>query len=76
MSASPPIDPARCPLCGQRNGCAMEVERETGLEQPPCWCMTASFDAAALARIPLEARDKTCICAACASPTPATPAPT
>jgi len=72
MSAVPPTDPTRCPLCGKRNVCAMEVERETGISQPPCWCLAAQFDAALLARIPPEARNKACICATCAAPASAT----
>ena len=36
-------DPTRCPLCGGDNRCAMEIQRETGEPQPPCWCTTQSF---------------------------------
>lgn len=61
------LDPSQCPLCGKQNLCAMEIERETGQKQPPCWCTTASFDAALLARIPSEKRNLACICAACAA---------
>lgn len=66
MQVIPAVNPGLCPLCGQANQCAMEVERETGVKQPPCWCTEVSFDAALLARIPEQARDNTCICAACA----------
>ena len=59
------IDPSRCPLCGGDNRCAMEIERETGVPQGPCWCVDASFSADLLARIPKEAEGKACICAAC-----------
>lgn len=45
-------DPARCPLCGASNGCAMEIERATGIAQPPCWCMAVDFSAELLARVP------------------------
>jgi hypothetical protein len=62
------FNPALCPLCGQGNQCAMEIERATGEKQPPCWCTQASFDADLLARIPLESRNQACICAACARP--------
>ena len=58
-------DPSRCPLCGGDNRCAMEIERETGEKQPPCWCMDATFTAELFARIPVEARGQACICAAC-----------
>jgi len=60
------IDSSRCPLCGKPNQCAMEVERETGVKQPPCWCTQVTFDAALLSSVPEEARGTACICAACA----------
>lgn len=60
-------DPARCPLCGAANRCAMEAERETGQPQPPCWCTQVAFDRAVLARIPPKARGLACVCQACAS---------
>jgi Cysteine-rich CWC len=55
-----------CPLCGQVNECAMELERKTGVKQAPCWCTTVMFDAALLARLPLHQKNLTCICAKCA----------
>jgi hypothetical protein len=55
----------RCPLCGQANQCAMEVEKATGEKQPPCWCTKVDFSADLLAQLPLEARGKACICEAC-----------
>jgi hypothetical protein len=58
-------DPERCPLCGGDNRCAMELERATGVAQPPCWCTTARFPPDLLARLPPEAAGKACICAAC-----------
>ncbi len=61
------LDATRCPLCGEANRCAMEIERETGQAQPGCWCMTADFDAALLARLPPERRGLACICARCAA---------
>jgi len=66
MQVNPAVNPRLCPLCGQVNQCAMEVERATGVKQPPCWCTETSFDAALLAGIPAQARDKACICVACA----------
>lgn len=67
MTAPSPPDPARCPLCGQPNRCANEVERATGQAQPPCWCTRADFPAALLAQVPAEAVRKACICPACAA---------
>ncbi|HMS07380.1 MAG TPA: cysteine-rich CWC family protein [Burkholderiaceae bacterium] len=57
-------DPARCPLCGQPNGCAMACD---GKAQTPCWCTKAVFSAELLARVPEAARRKACICATCAA---------
>jgi hypothetical protein len=61
------VDAARCPLCGQPNRCAMEVVRETGIAQPPCWCTGVDFSSELLARIPVAAQGQACICAACAA---------
>jgi len=62
----PAVDPRRCPLCGQPNGCAMERERLTGVPQPPCWCASAAFGGELLERLPDNGRGQACICAACA----------
>ena len=64
------IDVSRCPLCGESNRCAMEVERETGEVQPPCWCMQVDFSNAPLAKLPESMRGLACICARCAAETP------
>lgn len=66
-------DPTRCPLCGQSNQCAGQIERSTGVKQPPCWCTTVRFDATLLARVPPEAHRLACICRACATASPGTP---
>lgn len=65
MNARVP-DPTACPLCGQPNGCAMERQRATGVEQPPCWCTRVDFGADLLAGVPAEAQRLACICPACA----------
>ena len=69
MSDLPAIDPTCCPLCGEANACAMEIERTTGVAQGPCWCMTARFDEALRERVPQAARGLACICARCAAAT-------
>lgn len=69
MASPAAVDPQRCPLCGQGNRCAQEEARATGLPQPPCWCTRATFSAELLARIPAEARQRACVCAACAAGT-------
>ncbi len=61
------LDPSYCPLCGQANRCVMEVEKQTGLAQPPCWCTTATFSPELLARIDPARRDLACVCAKCAA---------
>ena len=68
MSAVPLSQPDLCPLCGQPNQCAMEIERATGVRQPPCWCMEVDFTAELLAKVPQDAKNRACICAACARP--------
>ena len=57
-----PVD--RCPLCGGSNACAMAAGSDPG---SPCWCVDVEFDAALLARVPLAASGRACICAACAA---------
>lgn len=64
---APEIDPARCPLCGEPNRCAMELERETGQKQGPCWCVGATFGPELLQRVPAAAAGQACICARCAA---------
>ena len=69
------VDTSKCPLCGQFNVCANEIERATGLAQEACWCTTAAFTPELLAQVPTEARRLACICARCAAaalPTQAT----
>ncbi|TNF59833.1 MAG: hypothetical protein EP306_10130 [Burkholderiales bacterium] len=65
MNPSTTCEAHRCPLCGADNRCAMEIERQTGVPQGPCWCVNATFDQDLLARLPEEARGKACICSAC-----------
>ena len=68
----PAINPRLCPLCGNANRCAMELERETGQPQPPCWCMAQKIPAEVLERIPAPARNTACVCAQCGVPLNAT----
>jgi hypothetical protein len=67
MTAPASFDPSHCPLCGQPNRCAMEAERATGQQQPPCWCTQLTFEPALLDRIAPQARGLACICQACAA---------
>jgi hypothetical protein len=45
----------------------MEIERERGVPQGPCWCTQVDFGGELLARVPAAARERACICAACAT---------
>ena len=63
----PRPDPAACPLCGRANACAMETARATGTPPEPCWCTQVDFSAELLARVPVEARDRACLCRECAT---------
>ncbi|WP_083944587.1 MULTISPECIES: cysteine-rich CWC family protein [unclassified Variovorax] len=71
MGAEPGVDASRCPVCGEANRCAIELERETGQPQGTCWCMRSGISPEALARVPDEARGQACICARCATGVPA-----
>ena len=64
--AVPAIDATLCPLCREPNRCALEIQRETGVKQPACWCTQLDFTAELLAEVPPEAENLSCICAACA----------
>jgi len=65
-----PLIPTLCPLCGQPNHCAMEVEKATGQPQGPCWCTQVDFAQSLLEQIAVEHRGKACVCANCARTTP------
>lgn len=54
------VDPARCPLCGSGNDCAMVAGR------PTCWCSEVQISADVLQRIPNAALRVACVCAQCA----------
>ncbi|MEG3001963.1 MAG: cysteine-rich CWC family protein [Comamonas sp.] len=62
-TAPVPVDPLRCPLCGQSNQCAITA----GLAPESCWCMTADVAPAALAAIPEAQRRQSCLCPGCAA---------
>jgi Cysteine-rich CWC len=60
-------DPRLCPLCGQANQCAMEIEKQTGVPQSACWCSSAAISAELLSQIPEALRNQACVCPACAA---------
>jgi hypothetical protein len=43
----------------------MAAEQATGEAQPACWCVSASFSPALLARLPAGTQNAACICARC-----------
>lgn len=59
-----PLPALDCPLCGGPNGC---VPAESGSFAGTCWCKDVAFSAELLARVPEAARQKACICRACAT---------
>jgi hypothetical protein len=44
----------------------MEIERETGQKQGPCWCTQVDFGAELLAKVPAHKQRMACICETCA----------
>lgn len=66
LAQIPPYPADRCPLCGQPNACAMEIQKATGKVPDTCWCVNMGFTPELLAQVPTEAQGKACICAACA----------
>ncbi len=61
------MDTRLCPLCGQSNQCANEIERATGIPQGPCWCTTTNFSAELLGRGQVQPGRLACICERCAA---------
>jgi hypothetical protein len=59
------LDPARCPLCGRPNRCALAAGSSA---VAPCWCADAAISRDRLALVPEAARRVACLCAACAAP--------
>jgi hypothetical protein len=60
---SEPLDPTRCPLCGQSNACAMAGA--PGATAAECWCAAERFDAALLSRATPASAGLACICRRC-----------
>jgi hypothetical protein len=65
MSEPSPVDPRRCPLCGNGNACGMAEGAKT------CWCFEASISPEVIDRVPAEARNVACVCQGCATAGPA-----
>jgi Cysteine-rich CWC len=61
------VDQSLCPLCGESNRCAMEIEKATGQKQAACWCVGIDFSVNLLSSVPSALQGTSCICMACAS---------
>jgi hypothetical protein len=57
------IDPDCCPVCGFGNSCSLADPRTAA---QPCWCFSVSLDPAVLEALPLDVRNKACLCPRCA----------
>jgi prepilin-type processing-associated H-X9-DG protein/prepilin-type N-terminal cleavage/methylation domain-containing protein len=56
------FDSGQCPLCGQPNDCQLcSVSAHKG----PCWCARVEIPNGLLARVPVELRNRACICPGC-----------
>ncbi len=58
--------PARCPLCGESNQCAMAADPEA----TECWCESEKFPHDLLQRVPDNAARRACICQRCVADHP------
>ena len=54
-----PVDPERCPLCGEANDCQVAAGRTR------CWCFETRVPPELLARVPPEAQGVACVCRRC-----------
>jgi hypothetical protein len=56
------IEANQCPLCGRGNDCRRCA---TGAYKGSCWCFKVEIPEALIARVPMELRDKACVCREC-----------
>jgi len=56
------VEADQCPLCSQPNRCQLCT---TAAYKGPCWCATTNIPDELLARLPVELRNKACICREC-----------
>ena len=57
-----PFDSGQCPLCRQPNDCQLCT---LSASQGPCWCVRVEIPDELLARVPVELRNRACICRNC-----------
>jgi uncharacterized protein DUF5522/cysteine-rich CWC protein len=55
-------NPNKCPLCGAANECQL---CSPAAYKGPCWCAQVKIPDELIAQVPLESRNKSCICRAC-----------
>lgn len=53
--------PTICPICGNQNNCGYLLNKLA----TPCWCSKEFFPKKIINRIPVEQRNKACICRSC-----------
>jgi hypothetical protein len=59
---NPSLDAGRCPLCGQPNECQLCT---AAAWKGPCWCAKLEIPDTLLAQVPVELRNRACICREC-----------
>ena len=57
-----PFDSGQCPLCRQPNDCQLCT---LSASQGPCWCVRVEIPDELLARVPVELRNRACLCRNC-----------
>jgi len=57
-----PFDSGQCPLCRQPNDCQLCT---LSAGKGPCWCVRVEIPDELLARVPVEFRNRACICRNC-----------
>jgi hypothetical protein len=57
-----PPDTGRCPLCGGPNDCQFCT---AAAYKGPCWCARVEIPEALLSQVPVEFRNKACVCRVC-----------
>jgi hypothetical protein len=56
------LDASQCPLCHQPNDCQLCT---VAAYKGSCWCAQVEIPEALLAQVPLDLRNKNCVCRAC-----------
>ena len=54
--------PELCPLCGRPNDCQL---CGTACHKGPCWCASVAIPEELVARVPVELKNRACICKEC-----------